>query len=404
MNCEFIIKSCQSSHQEIPKDYYCFCGKTRDPPLNRVGVPHGCDNPCLKPRTCVHSCSRLCHPGPCPPCDAFTPPTPCHCGKEQFVVKCSTLLNNMTSISCGKICDKTLSCGRHSCQKECHEGPCTPCQIEINEYCECGASHKVIKCGSFEPIVCKVECKFTFDCGKHSCHRICHSHDTSDSKCPFDPSTVLKCHCGKTLLKSLGITRNSCSDPIPSCQQPCGNHLPCGHTCMNPCHEGPCLDCEEFIHSQCRCGQEDLNIPCSALIKDSFGEALCSNACKKMNHCKRHRCGRPCCVMDIHICEKVCGKPLLCGKHTCILPCGHPNRCHDCVEGVGFDEIYCACGKTKMLPPIPCNTSSPICHYPCKKRLACGHPSLRKHDCHPDSIPCPPGMMFIKKKWYSIVF
>ena len=50
-----------------------------------------------------------------------------------------------------------------------------------------------------------------------------------------------------------------------------------------------------------------------------------------------------------------------------------------------------------MLPPIACNTPPIICHYPCNRPQPCGHSSLAPHNCHPDSEPCPPCMIFIPK-------
>ncbi|KAJ3207137.1 FKBP12-associated protein [Clydaea vesicula] len=55
-----------------------------------------------------------------------------------------------------------------------------------------------------------------------------------------------------------------------------------------------------------------------------------------------------------------------------MLGCGHPGKCHDCLDGVSFEELSCNCGKTKMYPPIPCNLE--------------------------DDEPCPPCMIFTERK------
>lgn len=86
-----------------------------------------------------------------------------------------------------------------------------------------------------------------------------------------------------------------------------------------------------------------------------------------------------------------------CKLHTCLQQCGHPDRCHTCVEGVSFEERVCPCGRTKMLPPIQCNTPPIICHYPCITPQPCGHASLTQHNCHPETESCPPCMIFVPK-------
>lgn len=30
-------------------------------------------------------------------------------------------------LTCDSICGKDLSCGKHTCQKKCHQGECGPC-------------------------------------------------------------------------------------------------------------------------------------------------------------------------------------------------------------------------------------------------------------------------------------
>ena len=61
--------------------YRCFCRKVREPEWNRRDTPHSCGEVCGKQLRragdkseggdkCVHKCVELCHPGPCPPCNA----------------------------------------------------------------------------------------------------------------------------------------------------------------------------------------------------------------------------------------------------------------------------------------------------------------------------------------------
>lgn len=158
--------------------------------------------------------------------------------------------------------------------------------------------------------------------------------------------------------------------------------------------------CEEVISMPCRCGKEVLDTPCTKLRRDERGQLqppLCDRPCQALRQCKRHRCKQQCCDIEYHICEMLCEKTLKCKKHQCQLPCAHPGPCHDCVVGVSFDELACHCGRTIMYPPIPCGTASPICTYPCARSLPCNHQSFSEHNCHPDSEPCPPCVVFVER-------
>ncbi|GLJ39722.1 hypothetical protein SUGI_0812020 [Cryptomeria japonica] len=80
---------CQSVQYSRPEDlqYYCFCGKMQNPYNDFYPSPHSCGEPCGKSldkgkemSRCPHTCTLLCHPGPCPPCTAMAAPQPCPCG------------------------------------------------------------------------------------------------------------------------------------------------------------------------------------------------------------------------------------------------------------------------------------------------------------------------------------
>ena len=59
-------------------------------------------------------------------------------GKEDVVTR---------GISCGSICGKPLDCGIHSCEKICHPGSCTICNLREEVTCYCGKTKKGVKCG-----------------------------------------------------------------------------------------------------------------------------------------------------------------------------------------------------------------------------------------------------------------
>lgn len=84
------------------------------------------------------------------------------------------------------------------------------------------------------------------------------------------------------------IQRKSCSDPIPTCSQPCQRVLKCGvpgsyHECQALCHEGPCPPCPLETPVKCRCGAMDCNVLCSELTTKA-DEATCKKPCRKVSH------------------------------------------------------------------------------------------------------------------------
>ena len=120
--------------ETLPKEYRCFCRKMLRPEWNRNEglVPHTCGEVCgralaLTPDSvCPHTCLDLCHPGPCDPCRASLRKT-CPCGALTRMTRCDTVL------LCGGECGKLLNCGRHTCTALCHEGPCQDCQVTVDQ-------------------------------------------------------------------------------------------------------------------------------------------------------------------------------------------------------------------------------------------------------------------------------
>jgi transcriptional repressor NF-X1 len=243
---------------------------------------------------------------------------------------------------------------------------------------------------------CGEPCTFKYDCNVHSCTKKCHQEKHTWLKCPLDPSLNSKCCCGSKTLIELGTFRSLCTDPLVSCGQTCNKSLPCGHKCIYICHEGACSPCLESEKRSCQCGKSLVDANCA----DIQVSGKCKSKCSKKMSCNRHTCQELCCPYEFHECEKLCGKTLSCTKHTCLQACGHAGRCHECVEGVSFDESVCNCGRTIQHPPIPCNAPSVLCKQPCRRQRPCRHPNLTVHNCHLDDVPCPPCMIFTTKSWY----
>ncbi|EPX73592.1 shuttle craft like transcriptional regulator [Schizosaccharomyces octosporus yFS286] len=433
--------SCQTPQTETSLQYTCWCGKQDEPESIKGLTPHSCGEPCGRTRgqDCVHPCPLLCHPGPCPPCTA-TVEQFCLCGKESKITRCSGKSRApQESFRCDNICGEALPCGKHTCKQRCHSGLCGACYEPIRASCYCGAHSKTYTCSILpDPIPCVnlvdgnvteydgyyscgSDCKQYFDCGIHRCSKVCHPRSKIHEQCPFSPSIVTKCFCGKKSISDLlnGRERDSCEAPIPTCGNVCLKQLPCGHQCKQNCHAGPCGSCQEIVTIPCRCRFNVVQVSCDELQKGYI--PTCERFCSVLLSCGRHECNRKCCsgypkaqarlalrpkgallryhllseeFEEEHICLRPCNKPLGCGNHFCQHMC-HRGPCPRCLEA-SFEELTCTCGRTKLYPPIPCGTPIPSCPYLCTLPKLCGHPQV-KHNCHPPSEPCPFCPYLVKK-------
>ncbi|KAL0958181.1 hypothetical protein HGRIS_000344 [Hohenbuehelia grisea] len=336
-------------------------------------------------------------------------------------------------------CDKILACGQHRCTQKCHAGACSPCTTTVTLRCWCATEEQVRVCGELEGdsesrqrFDCGGLCSKMYTCGIHTCKEPCHSEhkrpfagrDDTQVLCPYDPSTLTHCPCGKHPLQSpfpfipvsssIPLPRTSCSDPIPTCGSTCDKPLAgCSHVCKGPCHLGPCPPCSTSVQQTCRCGSRAQSVLCSVLNGGTESEFLCNKPCTSMRACGRHQCNRLCCPLagfgtshsnqsgkgkkrrlgpdfdvelaalgelsGLHECDLVCGKPLACGKHFCEAA-DHKGPCGPCLRS-SFEEMICHCTRTILDPPIPCGTQM-RCPFPCARPLPpCGHPRV-PHTCH----------------------
>lgn len=355
---------------------------------------------------CNHKCHQLCHPGPCPPCPV-TITRYCPCGKTSSRVRCSQY---SVLPSCDKSCDKMLDCGLHKCILICHEGACSSCDVSVELLCYCKREKKSFLCGDIGTEIsgvtrkgfsCGRICNRSLSCGNHTCESHCHPGDCSP--CSLVPSVVSHCPCGATPISSLlseGVVRTSCLDDIPTCNKQCFKPLPCtiyctddstAHLCSSPCHIGECPPCTLTSDVLCKCGRTVNKVPCSEVEK-TMG-FVCNRVCRKKLSCGRHHCQKKCCTSDYHDeCQRICGRKFDCGKHTCPDLC-HPGRCGPCLN-ISYEELSCHCGGEVMLPPIPCGGVPPTCFRPCARPHSCNHPVT--HSCHSDE-QCPPCTFLIEK-------
>ncbi|XP_053716490.1 transcriptional repressor NF-X1 [Synchiropus splendidus] len=397
--------ACQNVALKRPTSYTCFCGKVTNPEWQRSEIPHSCGDMCGKKRggdDCTHPCNILCHPGPCPQCPAFITKS-CVCGKISQPVRCG----QSTVLRCENVCSTLLNCGKHTCTEVCHSGPCQPCQLQVQQVCFCGVTTREVLCDEGKNEVegsgqfsCEHLCGKMLNCETHRCQQPCHRGQCEP--CPRSPSIVKSCPCGQTQLAKLmdlGYSkRQSCSDPIPSCGKTCNKPLACGsndviHLCEKDCHEGSCGPCSLTSTIRCRCGANMKEVPCALIQNEEDFLFTCEKRCNKKRSCGRHKCGELCCVIVDHKCSLICSYKLNCGLHRCQEPC-HRGNCGPCWQS-SFDELTCHCGATVLYPPIPCGTKPPECRNPCSRRHACEHPVF--HNCHSDE-KCPP-CTYLTQKW-----
>ncbi|XP_019449867.1 PREDICTED: NF-X1-type zinc finger protein NFXL2 [Lupinus angustifolius] len=359
---------------QIPKGYFCFCGKLKDPYSDDPWVlPHSCGDVCEKPlmNNCGHRCLLLCHPGPCPACPKLVK-VRCFCGSNDDVRRCG-----FKEYSCNNQCSKLLDCGVHECVEICHIGDCPPCR-KIGVYrCQCGKKNEEREC--FNRVYrCEEPCEKKLRCGKHVCERGCHYGECGE--CPLQGKRT--CPCGKRVYEGL-----PCDVPVQVCGDTCGKMLSCGyHRCPERCHRGQCAEtCRTVVKKWCRCGSHRKDVPCCQ-------DLVCERKCLTMRDCGRHACKRRCCDGDCPPCSEICGRRLRCKNHKCPSPC-HSGACAPCPITV---TISCACGETHF--EVPCGTEKdqkpPKCPKRCHIAPLCRHAlKCKPHKCHygacpPCRLPC----------------
>lgn len=387
--------ACQNVTKVIPRFYFCFCGKTKNPQYNRSDTAHSCGEPCGHKETCPHPCTLLCHPGPCPPCQAIVT-RECGCGKTSKSMQCCI----KEDLQCDEKCGKLLNCELHECEEKCHKGRCPNCTHKLDQQCFCGKIERQVACtrdsNDKKQFSCGKPCNKELSCGNHKCKDNCHTG--ACRPCKLTAENVTSCPCGK--MPIVAGERASCLDPIPTCNGICGRTLKCGppaspHHCASKCHTGNCPPCNKQTAVKCRCGHMDQMIKCRQLVTRA-DDARCKKRCTKKRSCGKHKCAQECCIDIDHICPMPCNHTLSCGKHKCDQPC-HRGNCAPCYRS-SFDELYCECGANVIYPPVPCGTKRPVCNNPCSRTHPCEHPV--QHNCHSQPV-CPPCIVLTTKTCYG---
>ncbi|XP_072040523.1 NF-X1-type zinc finger protein NFXL1-like [Amphiura filiformis] len=343
-----------------PRQYLCFCGKEKDPPAHPWLAPHTCGQTCEKPLRpqCGHKCLLLCHPGPCPPCPKMVR-SPCYCGQSTPQTRrCST-----RQWSCGQICQRPLTCGQHMCQTPCHSGDCPPCDKTSQQRCMCGKGEQVRPCASPEWSCDKI-CGKVLSCGSHTCEKECHQQGQCGD-CPRSGQRT--CPCGKTKFDL------PCTEDIPNCGDTCEKLLSCGiHQCSQRCHTGECEKCRQMCTKKCRCGLRERSVLChKEYLCDSKCSQMrdctrhqckrkccdgscppCEQSCGRQLTCKNHKCQSRCHSGMCYPCPEIVEIKCFCGNTTITVPCG----------------------REKVTRPPRCSkkcSTAPDCHHPTRDHHRC---------------------------------
>lgn len=101
---------------------YCRCRRSYvEPPVPCGTPPPQCAHPCIVPRPCGHDANHACHPdNNCPNCVVLVEKyCSSHHKKLEYAHPCY-----LTHVSCGKVCERVLTCCNTRCDKICHAGEC----------------------------------------------------------------------------------------------------------------------------------------------------------------------------------------------------------------------------------------------------------------------------------------
>ncbi|KAI1188966.1 hypothetical protein F5B17DRAFT_393600 [Nemania serpens] len=358
-------------------------------PIRFIGA-FKCGGPCGRPFDCgKHNCQKECHPqdeaqAHCP----FSPDviTHCPCGKtpiSDIVASRESCLDPIPN--CDRACNKRLDCG-HLCQENCHSGPCSRCDQEIDLDCRCGRTKISVVCHERElhqPLCDKV-CRIQLNCGRHEHGARC---------CPAEKRAIERVAARRRNKNSSSLPEEFEAEHI--CIRTCGRELKCGrHRCQQMCHRGPCPSCLEAVFEEisCNCGKTVLQPPqpCGTKAPECRFDCTRSRPCghpQVAHNChpddlpcpkcpflveKRCICGKKTlknqpCWFEEPRCGLPCGKKLKCGTHSCNKLCHRPGACED--EGASGSHCQQPCGKTRSCGHLDAEQ----CHapYPCKEDRPC---------------------------------
>lgn len=395
-NCEVICHGGPCENCPKTNDLVCYCGKSfksiecgleKESHFLEHSGYWSCSEMCSTPLSCGnHACNKICHPGPCPPCEAdVSLVTNCPCGKSKLEkisqVSRESCLDAIPT--CKKICRKVLSCGKslekHLCQSLCHNGSCPPCLDKAVVTCNCKSSTELMpcikisgksltcervcykkkscgrhrcntKCCLKDNHICMIPCGKLLSCKSHKCEELCHRGHCMP--CLMSNFDEVFCNCGKTKLDP----PVACGTPPPTCHEFCSREHFCSHPVTHKCHyDDQCPPCAHLVNKVCMGGHKvRYNVPCH------MNDVSCGEICQKQLPCNQHKCDRWChkgdCVPEDNMCELLCLEP----RPTCLHPCN--NICHSespCPSSICFSPIKVVCGCKRREIDLLCFKGSP---------------------------------------------
>ena len=188
------------------QDVSCGCGAVVIEPPVPCGVVPVCRQFCHRQRSCGHSSGHLCHydQTSCPPC---TQPVSKMCmgGHVERAIPC-----HIPSFSCNAPCGRLLSCGKHTCESICHEGPCPEEAVEgaqttsrlegcgqvcgqLRELCGHPCQEKCHPKAICPPVACQVPVLSHCACKRRSQWLPCGRGDAEDQKSNNNGLAVIPC-------------------------------------------------------------------------------------------------------------------------------------------------------------------------------------------------------------------
>nr|KIR87449.1 transcriptional repressor NF-X1 [Cryptococcus tetragattii IND107] len=347
---------------------HCPCGAT---PLSLLpGFPRPdclapiptCTKRCPKTRPCGHPCPKNCHSGECPPCHEEIVKS-CRCGQSQLLVPCDVLrerrTNGLGDVTCERVCKALRNCGRHECGRL-----CCPLweQVKFRNKKQRNEDNDIYPDDDLHK--CHLICGKTLSCGRHTCPK--PDHKGPCGRCLQASYDELICHCGRTVV----YPPVACGTKI-NCAFPCARPASaCGHPKIpHQCHEEEeCPPCPYLTTKQCACGKD----PAVKNVRCSQDRVSCGQPCGELLSCGFHKCQKLCHRPgECDSCNQVCGKPKSVCKHPCTAACHAPAKCPENDPCQAIVTQTCACGhlqsrtscgasnahpKSRELDQLKCNS------------------------------------------------
>ena len=279
--CREICSKKSNCHHKEQIKHYCHPDKCPQ-----------CKQVCDKDRECGHKCTANCHDNvkvkvenkgrpigpweekgpdfvtkklPCPPCPVLLS-VPCLDKHEIADLPC----HNSKPYSCGRLCGRKLSCTNHTCTRQCHRVRQAPDSVLAGINCK----------------KCSADCEIPRPAGcSHPCNKGCHSGPCSS--CEVNLS--MKCNCGLLLMYIKCGILTTASDTeraeITCCKDQCPKLMTCGHRCLLTCHVGQCspsTDCRKKVQLYCKCKRIKLGFKCNEVAASHPDNLLpCDIACEQ---------------------------------------------------------------------------------------------------------------------------